>query len=227
MVAYYPVFLDLKDKPVLVVGGGRVAERKVYTLLDAGAKITIIAKEISYNLNGLLEQNKALLLGRRFLPRHLDGVFLVIAATDDPQLNAEVAREARRRGVLVNAVDQPEECTFILPSLVKRGDLIIAVSTSGKSPALAKKLRKRLEDEFGPEYEMFLALMGRVREYVLSLDIPQEHRSNLFHRLVDSALLERLREGDTESVARVLRELLPPDSPVDKLMEVITESRGR
>ena len=138
-MSYYPIFLDLKGKTALVVGGGVVALRKIETLLEHGAKVHVIARELTPELAGLMEDGKVEHMGEEFRENDLDKAFMVIAATDDPALNRQVSRSAQEKGLLINAVDQPEDCNFIVPSSLRRGDLRIAVSTSGKSPALAKK----------------------------------------------------------------------------------------
>ena len=225
-MAYYPVFLDMTHKPALVVGGGEVAERKVQSLLDVEAKVYLISRKLSFELKVKIEDKKVTFLAAEFSPELLDGMFLVIAATDDNHTNSWVAAEAKRRGILVNVVDQPEQCTFIVPSVVRRADLVVAISTSGKSPALARKLRERLEQEFGPEYGDFLALMGRIRERVLELKIPQKERKALFQRLVDSPLLDYHKQGKIGAIRGMLMDLLPPEVPVEQVMEVISELRG-
>lgn len=208
-MSYYPVLLDLEGKEVLVVGGGRVAERKICTLLEYGAKIFLISKEITNNLHQMVEGGKIVLLGSEFEEGFLNGVFLVIAATNDKDLNHRVGQSAQTRGLLVNAVDQPRDCNFIVPSIIRRGDLLIAVSTSGKSPAVAKRLRKELEKQFGSEYAKLLALMGRIRTAVLQLDLPQEENSRIFEALLDSNLLEVLNRKDSKELKEVLARILP------------------
>ena len=151
-MSYYPVFLQLEDKIALVVGGGKVAQRKVETLLRCGASIHIISKVLTDKLKRLINSSDVRFLGEEMRDEFLDDAFIVIAATDDKKLNSEVSLRARNRGLLVNAVDQPADCNFIVPSIVRKGDLSIAISTSGKSPALAKRIRKELDGQFGNEY---------------------------------------------------------------------------
>ena len=148
-MSYYPVLLELESKNVLVVGGGKVAQRKVETLLEYGALLSIVSKELTDNLEVLVEVQKVHLLGDEFNDKHLDNIFLVVAATNDKQLNHRVSESAKKRGLLINAVDQPPDCNFIVPSIIKKGDLLISISTSGKSPALAKRLREEMETQFG------------------------------------------------------------------------------
>jgi precorrin-2 dehydrogenase/sirohydrochlorin ferrochelatase len=139
---------------------------------------------------------------------HLEGAVLVIAATDDAGANRRVGAACRARGIPVNAVDQPEDCTFIVPAVVRRGDLLLAVSTSGRSPALARAVREELEARFGPEYADFLALMGSVREEVLARGREQKENQALFQSLVQSELLDAVRRKDWPSAAAILTEIL-------------------
>jgi precorrin-2 dehydrogenase/sirohydrochlorin ferrochelatase len=146
---YYPVNLDILNRKCLVVGGGGVGTRKVITLLDCGAIVTVVSLDIGEKLlklagNGLIAWEK-----RSYLTSDLDGIFLVIGATNNEKLNRQISADAEKINLLCNIADRPDVCNFILPSIVNRGDLVIAISTSGKSPAFAKKLRKELEKQFG------------------------------------------------------------------------------
>jgi precorrin-2 dehydrogenase/sirohydrochlorin ferrochelatase len=215
---YYPILVDLEGKKALIVGGGRVAERKAETLLEYGASIDLVSKELTYALELLVEGRRITYLGPEFKEAFLDSVFIVVAATNDKQLNRKVSLSARRKGLLVNAVDQPQDCNFIVPSIVKRGDLLIAVSTSGKSPALSKKIRKDLENQFGEEYRAFLLLMGRLRDRILSRGLPQEENSRIFHQIVDSPLLKALSEESREDVRAILQEILPDEESLETVL---------
>jgi siroheme synthase-like protein len=160
---YYPVFLDVEGKKCIVVGGGNVALRKVETLLGNGAKVVVISPELCPGLAG----NKQIsVIKRECIPGDIAGAFLAIVATDDREVNHRIALEGRSSGVLVNVVDDAEYSNFILPSVVQRGDVAIAVSTAGKSPALARKLRTRLEKEFGEEYEVLASILDEIRREI-------------------------------------------------------------
>ena len=165
---YYPVFIDLKKKLSLVIGGGSVASRKVEQLLKAGARVRVISPELSELLREKLERGEIEYLQREYQRGDLEGVFLAIAATDDYRLNAQIAGEAEERGVLFNAVDQPELCNFIVPSIVERGDLLIAISTSGSSPSLAKKIRVWLEGIISQDISILLQQLKSRRKSLLS-----------------------------------------------------------
>ena len=206
--AYYPIFLDLKGKKAVVVGGGMVAQRKIDTLLEHGAEVHVISKALTSKLDQEVKTGRVNLLGAEFRETQLDGAFLVIAATDDTNLNRRVSRAAQKRGLLVNAVDQPEDCNFIVPSSLERGDLRIAVSTSGKSPALARKVREDLERHFGREYELFLNLMGRMRKEILARGLSQKENSRIFRELIGSSILDALRGGEWEEAASALSNII-------------------
>jgi precorrin-2 dehydrogenase/sirohydrochlorin ferrochelatase len=156
-----------------------------------------------------MEEGTIGFLGHEFREDCLEEAFMVIAATDDPLLNHQVSEQAKERGLLVNAVDQPSDCNFILPSILRRGDLLIAVSTSGKSPALAKKVREALEERFGNEYESLLILMGRLREDILSQRLSQDENRRIFHELVNSPILEAIAREDWNQVTLILNGIIP------------------
>ena len=219
-MSYYPIYLELEGKTVLVVGGGNVAQRKVETLLQYGAEINIVSKELSPKLKELAANDKIRHIGESFDSKFLDNTFLAFAATDDPQLNHAISESARKRSLMINAVDQPVDCDFIVPSIVRKGDLSIAVSTSGKSPALAKSIRKQLDLQFGNEYEIFLILMGRLRKEILLLDLPQEENSRIFHDIVASDILEALTEDNFGKVGSILRSIVPEGVDLEKCMDV-------
>ncbi|RLB40821.1 MAG: bifunctional precorrin-2 dehydrogenase/sirohydrochlorin ferrochelatase [Deltaproteobacteria bacterium] len=209
---YYPIFVDIRGSKVVVVGGGEVAERKVKTLLECGADIYLIAKVIGGELKVLVENGKVNYLGPDFHDAYLDGSSLVIAATSDSELNRRVSNAAKARNIFVNAVDQPEDCTFIVPSIVARKDLVLAISTSGKSPALAKKIRRQLEDTFDHHYGLLVELLGRIRGAVLSLGLPQKQNSTIFSSLVNSDILGAISEGNREKLLDILKEIVPADA---------------
>jgi len=206
---YYPVFLNLEGKSVLIVGGGKVAQRKVETLLECGAIIQLVARELTPALEKFKAQQRVAHLAMEFQDAQLKDVFMVIAATDDAALNQKVSKAARARGLLVNAVDQPADCNFIVPAVLRRGGLQIAVSTSGQSPALAKKIREVLEREFGEEYELLINLMGRIRSAVLNQGFSQETNQRIFEQLADSVLLQVLAQKEWTKAAKMVNQIVP------------------
>ncbi len=222
-MSYYPIFLDLTHKKTLVVGGGSVAQRKVETLLACDASVSVVSRELTPLLRAWVDQGKIEYAGTTFRKNLLDGVFIVISATDDSQLNHKVSIVAQEEGLLINAVDQPGDCNFIVPAIIRRGDLQVAVSTSGKSPALARKIRIDLEQYFGKEYEKMLLLMGSVREWVLSRGLPQDKNRELFHKLLESDMIQALARGNRklceEILLNVLGHEISPDTLLDRVFE--------
>ncbi|MFZ7110118.1 MAG: precorrin-2 dehydrogenase/sirohydrochlorin ferrochelatase family protein [Desulfatiglandales bacterium] len=207
-MTYYPILLDLKGKKALVVGGGKVARRKIDTLLEYGARVHVIAKELNDTLREYADGGRVRYLGSEFIETHLNDVFLVIAATDDARMNQEISVAARSRGLLINAVDQPADCNFIVPSILRRGNLQIAVSTSGRSPALARKVREDLENAFGFEYAELLNLLGQLRKTVLARCLSGAENKKIFYELVHSPLIEALAKGDWGRGASIVNGIL-------------------
>lgn len=219
---YYPIYLDIKDRDCLVIGGGSVGTRKVMTLLACGANVTVVSTAATEKLKELSDSGVIQLKERDFQIADLDDRFLVIGATDNQELNFKIHAEAERRGLLCNIADRPKACNFILPSIVNRGDLIIAVSTSGKSPAFAKKLRKHLEKEFGDEYTKFLNLMGAIRQKLLNQDHEPEAHKHLFEQLIERDLVQMLKNGDTENINSLLLEVLGEGYELETLISNIS-----
>lgn len=164
---YYPIYLDITNKKVLVVGGGPVAERKIKTLLGFGGKVVAVAPNFTSGLCRLASRVK--LVRRRYIKSDLQGIELVIAATDDQAVNKAVTQDARQHKVLVNVVDQPKLCSYILPSVIKRGPLVISISTSGEAPGYAKELRLRLEKIITPKLGRLVTALGKKRRRRLGI----------------------------------------------------------
>jgi len=179
----FPMFVKLAGRNCLVVGAGRIAESKIPGLLEAGAVVRVVAPQASRAISEWAGSGKITWEQASFKPADLDGVFLAIAATSSSDLNGIVFREARRRGILCNAVDDPEHCDFYYPAVVRRGALQLAISTAGLSPALAQRLRRELEEQFGPEYAGWLEQLGTAREQLFSRDLDPEVRRRLLHDL--------------------------------------------
>jgi len=214
---YYPVFLNLQRRLCVVIGGGRVAERKVKTLLRAGARVKVISPRLTAPLVRLKEQKRISHLPRHYRSSDLRGAFLAIGATDDRFINERIFREAAAGRIPVNVVDDPAHSTFIVPSIVKKKDLLVAISTSGKSPALARLLRQKLEKEIGREYEVFLKLLGRVREKLLALGRGQSRNQQVFRRLVGEDLLALIRGKKFRELDRRLGKVLGPGYSLQEL----------
>ncbi len=222
-MAYYPIMVDLTDREVLVIGGGSVAARKISTLVEYGASVSVAAREIDPEISSYIDEGKVRYLGEEYSLVYLKEKFLVIAATDDAELNHRISLAAEAKGMLINAVDQPADCNFIVPSIIRRGDLTVSVSTSGKSPALAKKIRKDLTEYFGDEYELFLRMMGKIRNEVLAEGNDQKENSRIFHSLVKSDLFDSVKAGDYDKAAVILSEILGRDISVNTVEDYIKE----
>jgi precorrin-2 dehydrogenase/sirohydrochlorin ferrochelatase len=179
MSTLFPIFMKLEYKRCLVVGAGKVGEPKITSLLDTGARIHVVALEASDMVRKWAEQGKITLELRGFISGDLDGTFLAVVATASRELNASIYNEAQRRGVLCNVVDDPAYCDFYYPAVVRRGDLQIAISTSGQSPSLAQKIRQQLERQFGPGYAQWVAQLGETRKLVLASDLHLQKKREL------------------------------------------------
>lgn len=207
-MSYYPVFLDLRLRPCVVLGGCGMAEEKVKGLLNAGARVTVIAPSLTPALEELAAEERIVHHAREYRPGDLEGAALAVSTDRTPEAAAAVWRESRDRNVLLNTVDDVPHCNFIAPAIVKRGDLSIAISTGGKAPVLAVRLRQRLEREVGEEHARFLALAGAAREPLAHRHPDFATRRELWYRLVDSDVLELLRHGDETAALGRFEEIL-------------------
>jgi siroheme synthase-like protein len=186
-----PIFVKLRDRLVVVVGGGAIAEGKVEGLFAAAARVRVVSPQVTPAIAQWVADGKMEWKAKTFGPPDLDGAFLVIAATSAPGVNEAVFSEADARGILCNAVDDIEHCHFYYGSVVQRGDLQIAISTNGKSPALAQRLRLQLEKQFGPEYELWLEWLGAAREALRAGDDSAESKKALLHNLASEPMFAR------------------------------------
>lgn len=201
----YPVILDLRNRPAAVIGGGSVARRKAEVLIQDGARLTIIAPDVTDRLAGLIADHGLEWRQRGFEPSDLDGCFLAVAATDDDAVNRAVFRAAEERRIFCNVVDQPHLCSFIVPAVVRRGDLILAISTSGASPVTARTIKENLAEQFDEAWGEYIDLLARVRRLVLARGNPPEENRPVFEAVASAGLLEPLRSGDREELDRRLK----------------------
>ena len=200
---YYPIFLGISNKKCVVFGGGNVALRKVRMLLDHNAEVEVISPVFCPELIHLAEHNEISILRKGFETKDLTGAAVAIAATDSTEINENIAAAARRQGTLVNVVDNPLHSDFIVPSYLKRGDITIAVSTSGKSPALARKIRSKIEHEFGNEYAQLALLLSEIRLNLKQQEISIDN--DVWQEALDLELLtELLRNGKNQEAKDTL-----------------------
>ena len=210
-MSYYPINIDVSGKRALVVGGGAVAERKVRVLLEFGAKVIVVAPEITPDLQQLKDAGKIVWEPRFWRPEDLDGICLVFAATNDRNVNQEIFKEASSRGVLLNCVDQPDLCNFIVPAIVRRGYLVISVSTSGHSPALAAWIRGKIEEEFGDEYGKLTELTGLIRKRLIEAGFSPEDFKENFEEFFSTSILEKIRKADKEGIKKIVVSIFGED----------------
>jgi precorrin-2 dehydrogenase/sirohydrochlorin ferrochelatase len=213
---FYPAFIDLENRTVLVVGGGVVAERKVEMLLETGALVTVVSPQITEQLDAYSKSNRITVRHRGFIPSDVDGASLVISATDDPTTQTEVASIAESKNILVNTVDKPELCSFIVPAILRRGDITIAISTSGKSPSLAAELRARLDRVLTDEFARTAKVLGAVRQEVHRHFAGSDDRKRVFDSIIGSGIIEWIAGCDDaaalERVRQMIREMIEKPS---------------
>ncbi len=198
--SYYPLFANIKGKKVVVIGGGNVAERKVQPLVAAGADVLLVSPELTEGIRRMASEGILTVKERGFEPDDLDDAWLVISATDDPDVQKEVVSETERRHIFCNVVDIPDMCSFIVPSMVRRGDLCIAISTAGRSPAVAKRIRKEMEKEYPVIWGLYIELLGRLREFILESSADPEEKKRLCTSLAKRDVLDWLVDDDWESI---------------------------
>ena len=203
MAKYYPILLNIQDKKCLVVGGGNVAWRKVCSLKDAGARVTVVSPEFCPEMEKEIGIER---IQQKYEEGFLNGVLVVVASTDDEEVNKKVYYDAVKMGILVNVVDRPEICSFIVPATIIRGDLSISISTGGASPALARNIRENLEKQFGDEYGEFAKLLSETRRKILSEISNESIRRDILQRIAGLDMLEIIKQkGIAEAKKKILR----------------------
>lgn len=208
MPNYYPVMLDVRWRPVMVIGGDRVAAEKAAALAACGARVSVLSEEFCAELLAMSEQGKVALVKKVYAEGDLAGAFVVVAATQDARLAQAIWEETQRRGQLVNVVDVPTRCTFIVPSILRRDQLTVAVSTEGTSPGLAKRIRQRLEVMFPVEYGMYLRLAAAARALLREQGVSYARRDDFCGNYFRSDVLELLVEGHVMQAAELTAALL-------------------
>ncbi|MFW5787020.1 MAG: precorrin-2 dehydrogenase/sirohydrochlorin ferrochelatase family protein [Halanaerobiales bacterium] len=191
-MVYYPVNLNIRDKKILVVGGGKVAFRKTKRLYKCGSRVKVVCPELRREFRKFLDSKIDFFqyYKRKFRETDLEDIFMVIAATDDSEANKEIAKKAGEKGIMVNVVDNREISDFILPAVINRGDFLLTLSTSGNLPALSRKLREELEEKFGPEYELFMEEMSELRTKIIERVDDRQQRKQIFRKLADKNLIK-------------------------------------
>ena len=196
---YYPAFLDLTDKKAVVIGGGKVAERKVRGLIKAGASVKVVSPSLTAGLERLSEKGKVSCVRRNYKKGDLKGAFIVIAGTSSGEINKRVARDAGR---LVNVVDSPSDGDFIVPSVVKRGPLTVAVSTEGASPAVSRAVRKEIEKYYDKEFSRYLRFVESVRERAMKEIKDTARRARFFRSIASEEIFNALRDKGFNTVSK-------------------------
>jgi len=214
--------MNLVEKRVLVVGGGRVATRKVRGLLESGAAVTVVSPELDPELAELAVSGQVEWIQSRFDESCMDlypDTLLVFGTTDNREVNVRIHKAAMERKIPCNIADVPDLCTFIVPAVITQGDLMIAVSTGGASPALARRIREDLEKRFGPEYAAMTQLLGDIRRQVLKTGSTSDENKKLFMEIVDSGILSALKDNDHDRVLGILRSILPEEVDAETAVE--------
>jgi precorrin-2 dehydrogenase/sirohydrochlorin ferrochelatase len=211
----YPISLNIHNRLCVVVGGGQVAERKILSLLPERARVQVISPQVTETLAALAHSGELRWLARPFCSGDVDQAFLVFAATDKREVNEAVQREAEAAGILVNVADAPEQCSFQVPAVLRQGALILTVSTSGRSPALAAQICRQLEAQYGPEYAILLNLLAQVRDQALLHIQDSRKRRMLFQNLLDTDILRWIQTGQWDQIEQHIQTLFGADYSFD------------
>ena len=204
----YPIFLELAGRRVVIVGGGTVAARKAEAVLKAGARLVVVAEKISDALRGLCAGTKSELIEGKYTKDHLVGATLAIAATDDEELNRRVYKDCQELEVLCNVVDSPGLCDFYVPAVVSRGELQIAISTGGKSPAFSGHIRKKLEKIFTEKHGEFLVEIEQLREHIIETILDEIERKAMFGKIVDDESFDKFVQNGREQWRKDIEEMI-------------------
>jgi precorrin-2 dehydrogenase / sirohydrochlorin ferrochelatase len=206
-MSFYPMFASLAGKPCLVVGAGKVAERKITSLLAAGAYVTVVSLTCTASILELADAGRLTIHHRHFIPEDVREMVIVIAATNDATTNLAV-HEACLPHQWVNIVDRPQLCSFVVPALVERGELQVAISTGGANPGLAKKMRRQIEMWIGPEYEAYTLFLKERRKQILSLSLSEKEKQLILRELLEDRFFQWTQTGEIERRDREAAELI-------------------
>lgn len=218
----YPVNLKIKNRSCVVIGGGEVAARKIGPLLFCQAKVTVISPTVCNDVSDLAASGKVTWHRRRFRPGDLQGAFLVFAATDDREVQKLVIGEAVRENVLVNSADVPDVCTFQVPATVRQGDLLLAVSTGGASPALSASIRRRLTEEYGFEYRVLVDLFAAIRSAIIGDGGTPASHKHLFEKILNQDVLSCIRDRNWSALTKKLEVILPQTIDVSEVVGALS-----
>jgi precorrin-2 dehydrogenase/sirohydrochlorin ferrochelatase len=204
----FPICLNLQDRACLVVGGGQVAERKIASLLEHGAQVRVISNAVTARIKQWQREKRVEIYIRGFIEEDLEGVFLVFIATNNCEINREISHLCHRKGILINVADDPEACDFLVPSVLRRGSLQVAVSTEGKSPAYARKLRQELEAIITPSHGEFVDLLGEVRDFLHGQVPDSSVRKQIIESIVYSDILNLIQVGEKDKAKEKIRQCM-------------------
>ena len=205
MSKFYPIHLDVTGKKCVIIGGGKVAYRKACSLKESGADVVVVSPEVC---SEMVSEEGLVLIKKEYEECFLDGALLVIAATDNEAINKKVTLDAEKRNIIVNVVDYPERCSFIVPSTINRGDLCISISTGGASPAVAKRIREELEAVFGKEYEEYLDLLTKMRSLAMTTVEDDAKRRRILQRLAEKDIFDIVRVEGVEVAEAKMRDII-------------------
>lgn len=204
---YFPVNLDVKGRPCLIVGAGTVAARKAVTLLKCGADVTVISPEADPELRQMSKEGRLVWIQRGYESSDMQDAFMAFCAVNDREVSRRAAEDARKYGVLCNIADRPDVSDFTLPAVISKGDFMLSISTGGKSPALSRQLRRLLEEQFGDEYADALKLLGNIREKLLAVSHAPEIHRRQFRQLVEAGIVEMIRDEKYEEIDHLLKQI--------------------
>jgi len=205
LMSYFPINLNISGKLCVVVGGGKVGERKVKNLLNYGAKVRVVSLDFTDELLAL--DGSIEIVRSRYKKEYIEGALLIFIATNDKSLNLQISKDSKALSIPVNIATEPNLCDFTLPSVITRGELQIAVSTDGKSPALSRVIKGKIEQDFGSEYETLTNIMGKIREKQLTISSTSDINRNLFYRFLNSEVLDFINKKDFLSINNLIKDI--------------------
>jgi len=215
MAKYYPMMLNIEEKICVIVGGGDIAYRKILELLEYGANITVISLSVNQDIKALFDNKDIDYIENTYHKEYIKEAYIVIAATNDNKVNNQVFIDCSKENILVNVVDDPKNCSFIVPSKIKRGDLTISISTNGKSPTLSKAIREELEKKYDENYEVFLNILGDVRKEVLTEVKDSKRKKEIFNAIIKKDYLEKLKLFGEDKVREEISEYIKGVNKID------------